>query len=284
MASIKDDGSLVWFITGCSTGLGRALAERVLEHGHRCAVTARKASQIEDIVARFPDRGLALALDVTDDGQVDRALAEASATFGRIDVLVNNAGWGYNSAIEEGEDHVIRAMFDVNVFALASLMRKVLPGMRARGKGHIVNLSSMGGLIGNPGTGYYCATKFAVEAMSQSLAKEAAHLGIRVTLIEPGPFRTDFQGRSMTVSQHSIDAYADTAHARRKQLRESSGKQAGDPLRAADIIIKVVESDDPPLHLLLGKVAFERVRDKIAGHLALIDEWKEVTLSADYPK
>jgi len=283
MAS-QGDGTPVWFITGCSTGLGRALAERVLSHGHRCVVTARNVAQIEAIAAPYPERALAVALDVTDGAQVDHALAQADKKFGRIDILVNNAGWGYNCAIEEGEDQVVRAMFDTNVFALAALMRKVLPGMRARGKGHIINVSSMGGVVGNPGTGYYCATKFAVEAMSQSLAKEAAHLGIKVTLIEPGPFRTEFQGRNMTVPPKSIDAYAETAGARRKQLRENSGKQAGDPYRAADAIIKVAESADPPLHLLLGKVALDRVREKLTSHLALIDKWEEVTLSADYPK
>jgi len=283
MAS-QGDGTPVWFITGCSTGFGRALAERVLAHGHRCVVTARNVAQIEAIAAPYPERALAVALDVTDGAQVDHALAQADKKFGRIDILVNNAGWGYNCAIEEGEDQVVRAMFDTNVFALAALMRKVLPGMRARGKGHIINVSSMGGVVGNPGTGYYCATKFAVEAMSQSLAKEAAHLGIKVTLIEPGPFRTEFQGRNMTVPPKSIDAYAETAGARRKQLRENSGKQAGDPYRAADAIIKVAESADPPLHLLLGKVALDRVREKLTSHLALIDKWEEVTLSADYPK
>jgi NAD(P)-dependent dehydrogenase (short-subunit alcohol dehydrogenase family) len=283
MAS-QNDGPPVWFITGCSTGFGRALAERVLAHGHRCVVTARDPAQIEDIVAPHRERALAVPLDVTNREQAERAIKAAEEKFGRIDVLVNNAGWGYNCAIEEGEDEVIRAMFDANVFALAALMRRVLPGMRARGKGHIVNISSMGGLVGNPGTGYYCATKFAVEAMSQSLAKEAAHLGIRVTLIEPGPFRTDFQGRSMTIPRQTIEAYAETAGARRKQLRESSGKQVGDPYRAADAIIKVVESDDPPLHLLLGKIALDRVRDKLTSHLALIDKWEAVTLSADYPK
>jgi len=283
MAS-QGDGTPVWFITGCSTGFGRALAERVLSHGHRCVVTARNVAQIEAIAAPYPERALAVALDVTDGAQIDHALAQADKKFGRIDILVNNAGWGYNCAIEEGEDQVVRAMFDTNVFALAALMRKVLPGMRARGKGHIINVSSMGGVVGNPGTGYYCATKFAVEAMSQSLAKEAAHLGIKVTLIEPGPFRTEFQGRNMTVPPKSIDAYAETAGARRKQLRENSGKQAGDPYRAADAIIKVAESADPPLHLLLGKVALDRVREKLTSHLALIDKWEEVTLSADYPK
>ena len=252
MASRPQDPP-VWFITGCSTGFGHALAERVLAHGYRCVVTARNLSQIEPIVAPHRETGLACALDVTDAAARERAVSAAEARFGRIDVLVNNAGWGYNSAIEEGEEDVVRAMFEANVFALAAMMRRVLPGMRARGYGHIVNLSSIGGLTGNPGTGYYCATKFAVEGMSQSLAHEARHLGIRVTLVEPGPFRTDFQGRSMTIPKATLDAYAETAGARRTQLRQSQGKQPGDPVRAADAIIKAVDSDDPPLHLVLGK-------------------------------
>jgi short-subunit dehydrogenase len=175
-------------------------------------------------------------------------------------------------------------MFESNVFGLAAMMRSVLPGMRERGFGHIVNFSSIGGLTGNPGTGYYCATKFAVEGMSQSLHAEAAHLGIRVTIVEPGPFRTDFQGRSMTIPKRTLDAYAETAGARRKQLRENSGKQAGDPVRAADAIIKAVESDDPPLHLVLGKMALDRAREALTRRLAIFDKWEAVTLSADYPK
>src|SRR4029453_3791439 len=219
----KLPASPVWLITGCSAGFGRALAERVLAHGHRCVVTARNVSQVEAIAARCPDTALAVALDVPGPASRERAMRAAEDRFGRIDILVNNAGWGYNSAIEEGEEDVVRAMFDANVFGLAAMMRLVLPGMRARGFGHIVNLSSMGGLVGNPGTGYYCATKFAVEGMSQSLHAEAWHLGIRVTLVEPGPFRTDFQGRSMTIPESTIDAYAETAGARRAQLKASSG-------------------------------------------------------------
>jgi NAD(P)-dependent dehydrogenase (short-subunit alcohol dehydrogenase family) len=280
----KLPASPVWLITGCSAGFGRALAERVLAHGHRCVVTARNVSQVEAIAAPFADTALALALDVTDAAARERAVRAAEDRFGRIDVLVNNAGWGYNSAIEEGEEDVVRAMFDANVFGLAAMMRLVLPGMRARGYGHIVNFSSIGGLTGNPGTGYYCATKFAVEGMSQSLYAEAKHLGIRVTLVEPGPFRTDFQGRSMTIPKSTIDAYADTAGVRRSQLKQSSGKQPGDPVRAADAIIQAVESDDPPLHLVLGKMALDRAREALTNRLAIFDAWEPVTLSADYPK
>ena len=276
--------SPVWLITGCSAGFGRALAERVLAHGHRCVVTARNVVQVEDIAAPYPDRALAIALDVTDPASRERAFAAAESRFGRVDILVNNAGWGYNCAIEEGEDEVVRAMFDANVFGLAAMMRRALPGMRARGFGHMVNFSSIGGLTGNPGTGYYCATKFAVEGMSQSLHAEAAHLGIRVTLVEPGPFRTDFQGRSMTVPKTTIDAYAETAGARRAQLKASSGKQPGDPVRAAEAIIKAVESDAPPLHLVLGKMALDRGREALTKRLAIFDAWEPVTLSADFPK
>ena len=283
MAS-SSDTSRVWFITGCSTGFGRALAQRVLKKGYRCVVTARDPAQIRDLVDSYPQHGLALPLDVTNPEQREQAIATAERQFGSIDILVNNAGHGYNSGIEEGEESVVRAMFDTNFFALAALIRRVLPGMRARRRGHIINISSIGGIVGNPGSGYYCASKFAVEGLSQSLSNEVAPLGIRVTLIEPGPFRTDFQGRSIKVPDTAIDAYAETAGARRAQLRESSGKQPGDPVRAADAIIKVAESDAPPLHLVLGRVGLERVRDKLTGHLRTISDWEEVTLSTDFPQ
>ena len=274
----------VWLITGCSTGLGRALAERVLKHGHRCVATARAPEQILDLVRAYPETSMALALDVTDDKQRRDAVARAEEAFGGIDVLVNNAGHGYSAAIEEGEERDIRAMFDTNFFGLAAMTRLVLPGMRSRGNGHIINISSVGGLVSNPASGYYSANKFAVEGLSQALAKEVAPLGIRVTLIEPGPFRTDFQGRSMNPVTKPIDAYAQTAGARRAQLRDSSGKQAGDPARAADAIIKVVESTDPPLHLVLGKIGVQRVRDELRGVLRSIDAWEAVSLATDYPE
>ena len=274
----------VWFITGCSTGLGRSLAERVLRHGHRCVATARDPAQIADVVGAHPRTSLALALDVTDDQQRQDAVARAEDAFGSIDVLVNNAGHGYSAAIEEGEERDIRGMFETNFFALAAMTRLVLPKMRSRGRGHIVNISSVGGLVGNPASGYYSATKFAVEGLSQALAKEVAPLGIRVTLIEPGPFRTDFQGRSMNTVAKPIDAYSQTAGARRAQLRESSGKQAGDPVRAAEAIIRVVESGDPPLHLVLGKIGVKRVREELRGVLRSIDAWEAVSLATDFPE
>jgi len=273
----------VWFITGCSTGLGRALAERVLLNGQRCVATARNPAQIADIVRAYPDTSLALALDVTDARQREDVIARAEKAFGGIDVLVNNAGHGYSAAVEEGAEEDIRRMFETNFFALAAMTRLVLPAMRLRRSGHIVNISSIGGLVGNPASGYYNATKFAVEGLSQALAKEVGPLGIRVSLIEPGPFRTDFQGRSMTSVASPIDAYAQTAGARRAQLRASSGKQAGDPARAADAIIKVVEASDPPLHLVLGSNGVQRVREALQEVLRSVDEWETVSLSADFP-
>jgi NAD(P)-dependent dehydrogenase (short-subunit alcohol dehydrogenase family) len=284
MMKMDEVAKPVWLITGCSTGLGRALAERVLRHGDRCVVTARNEGQIADIVMAHPEAALALELDVTDDRQRRDAIARAEDAFGRIDVLVNNAGHGYSAAIEEGDDGDIRAMFETNFFGLAAMTRAVLPGMRARSHGHIVNIASIGGLVANPASGYYCATKFAVEALSEALAKEVAPLGIRVTIIEPGPFRTDFQGRSMHPVKHTIDAYAATAGARRAQLRQSSGKQAGDPVRAADAIIEIVESADPPLHLVLGRIGVERVREKLRGFLRSIDESEATSLAADFPR
>jgi NAD(P)-dependent dehydrogenase (short-subunit alcohol dehydrogenase family) len=281
--SATNGGTPVWFITGCSTGLGRALAERVLEQGHRCVVTARDVAQVNAIAARWPQLSLAVALDVTDPSQVDAAVKEALRAFGRIDVLVNNAGYGYLAAIEEGDDDAVRAMFDTNFFALARLTRRVLPVMRSQGSGHIINISSVGGLIGNPGSGYYCASKFAVEGLSEALAKEVGALGIRVTAVEPGPFRTDWAGRSLKQVASPIDAYARTSGARRAQVAGNSGKQAGDPLRAAEAIIKLVASPHPPVHLLLGKSAYDRYSDKLGDMSRMVEEWKPVTLSADFP-
>ncbi len=280
---MQTETSPVWFITGCSTGLGRALAQRVLEHDHRAVVTARRPDQISDIVADYSANALAVALDINDHAQVDAAIAQAGEQFSGIDVLVNNAGYGYLAAVEEGDEQDIRDMFETNFFSLAALIRKVLPGMRARKSGHIINISSVGGLVGAASSGFYNATKFAVEGLSDALAKEVEPLGIRVTAIEPGPFRTDWAGRSLRQAKHPIAAYADTAAARRAQITSYSGKQAGDPVRAADAIIKVVESDDPPHNLILGKNGLDRVRAKLAALMQSIDDWEDVTLSADYP-
>ncbi len=273
----------VWFITGCSTGFGRELASQILERGGRAVVTARDAARVQDLADKAPDRALALTLDVTRPEQIAGAVEAAEQRFGAVDVLVNNAGYGYMAAIEEGEDHEVRAMFEANVFGLVAMTQAVLPGMRGRGRGHIVNISSQGGLVGFPGVGFYNATKFAVEGLSEALAGELRPLGLGVTIVEPGPFRTDWAGRSLKEPKHAIDAYADTAGARRRGIAGYSGQQPGDPVRAAAAIIKAVESEAPPLHLLLGRQALNLVRGKFAAMQAEIDAWEETTIGADFP-
>ena len=277
------DSAPAWLITGCSSGLGRALAMRVLEHGHRAVVTARNVASIADIVAPWPHSSLALALDVTDPAQVARGVAASCERFGRVDVLVNNAGYGYLAAVEVGEDEEIRALFEANFFGLAALIRAVLPGMRERRGGHIVNITSIGGMLGNPGSGYYNATKFAVEGLSAALAKEVAPLGIHVTAVEPGPFRTDWAGRSLKRAARSIDDYAQTVEARIAEVSRNSGTQPGDPVRAAEAIIQLVESPEPPGNLVLGRNALVRLRERIGQLNGALDQWEEVTLCADYP-
>ncbi|WP_242906030.1 oxidoreductase [Actinomadura terrae] len=276
--------SPAWFITGCSTGLGRALATAVLDRGWRVAVTARDTRTIADLVTGREDRALALPLDVTDKAQITAAVKEAESAFGRIDVLVNNAGYGYLAAIEEGEDEEVRALFDTNVFGLVDTTRAVLPGMRARRSGHIVNISSLGGLAAFGATGYYHATKFAVEGLSESLAAEVAPLGIRVTIVEPAAFRTNWSGPSMRQSGNTIDDYAETAGARRTSTLATYGNQPGDPMRAAGAIIDAIGSEEPPLRLLLGKAAFDIATAKLDTLRMAFDTWRDVTLSADYPK
>ncbi|MFF5404999.1 oxidoreductase [Streptomyces misionensis] len=275
--------SPVWFITGCSSGLGRALARAVLEQGWRAVVTARDANQVADVVAGHEGRALALALDVTDAEQITRAVARAQTAFGRIDVLVNNAGYGYLAAIEEGEDDEVRALFDTNVFGLVDTTKAVLPGMRARRRGHIVNMSSLGGLVGFGATGYYHATKFAVEGLSESLAAEVAPLGINVTIVEPAAFRTNWAGPSMRQSAATIDDYALTAGTRRAHTLATYGHQPGDPARAARAVIGAVTAEKPPLRLLLGKAAYDIATAKLDSLKAAFDDWREVTAGADFP-
>ncbi|MGW1197934.1 oxidoreductase [Streptomyces sp. NPDC002536] len=273
----------VWFITGCSSGLGRALATAVLERGWKAVVTARVPHKVTDVVSGHEGRALALALDVTDSGQIAKAVTRAQAAFGRIDVLVNNAGYGYLAAVEEGEDDEVRALFDTNVFGLADTTKAVLPGMRARRAGHIVNISSLGGLIGFGATGYYHATKFAVEGLSESLAAEAAPLGIKVTIVEPAAFRTNWSGPSMRQSATTIDDYAPTAGTRRAGTLATFGHQPGDPARAAQAIIDAITAEQPPLRLLLGKAAYDIATAKLDSLKITFDDWREVTLGADFP-
>ena len=273
----------VWFITGCSTGFGRELAKLVLDRGYRAVITARDPGKIQDLTAGHEGRALALKLDVTDKAEVAATVRQAEAVFGSVDVLVNNAGFGYVGALEESEETEIRAMVETNFFGLARMIHEVLPGMRRRRRGSIVNISSIGGLVGFPGVGYYCATKFAVEGLSESLSKEVAPLGIKVLVVEPGPFRTDWAGRSLKRSSRQIPEYAETAGAFRERIEGGSGKQVGDPIRAGEAIIKALESENMPLRLVLGAIALERARIKMEQLRREIDAWEETTLSADYP-
>ena len=274
----------VWLITGCSTGFGRELARAVLERGHRVVITARNPDAVRDLAAGREAQALVQALDVTDPAQVDAAVRVAEERFGRIDVLVNNAGIGYFGAIEESEDAEVRRMFEVNVFALARMTQAVLPGMRARRRGHIVNISSIGGIRAFPAVGFYNATKFAVVGLSESLSLEVAPLGIKVTIVEPSGFRTDWAGRSANEAPDEIADYAETAGANRRNIRNASGKQPGDPVRAAAAIIAAVESPEPPLHLLLGKAALKGARWKLDLLKSNFDAWEETTVGADFPE
>ena len=275
--------SPVWFITGCSTGFGRDLARLVLDRGWRVVATARDAGRVADLVEGAGDRALALALDVNDADQVRNAVAAAQARFGRIDVLVNNAGYGYQASVEEGEEAAIRAQFDTNVFGLFALTRAVLPGMRAQRSGHVINFTSVAGLIGFPGSGYYAASKHAVEGWSDSLAAEVGPLGIDVTCVEPGPFRTDWAGRSLLQTPVRIDDYAETAGKRMDATKGGSGEQAGDPVRAGEAIIAAAESETPPRHLVLGAFGFEAVTAKLKERLAEIESLRAQALGADFP-
>ena len=261
-ASVSTGKDRTWFITGASTGFGRVLAEEVLKAGGKVVATARNRDKVADLEAKYPQKAKALALDVTNAGQVDSAVTQAFAQFGQVDVLVNNAGYGVAGAIEEVSEAESMPMFETNVFGLLRVTRAFLPHLRKQRSGHILNLSSIGGVVASPGMGYYNATKFAVEGLSEALAGEVAPLGIRVTIIEPGPFRTDFLGRSGVVAKTRIADYDATAGNMRKYFAENDGKQKGDPVRAVHAMMQVVESPNPPLRLLLGASALQRLRSK----------------------
>lgn len=271
-----------WFITGCSTGLGRALAAAVLEAGHTAVLTARKPDTLADLAEAHPDTALVLPLDVRDHAQVVEAVRLGEERFGSLDVLVNNAGYGYRSALEEGEPDEVAQLFATNFFGAVDVIQQVLPGMRSRGAGTIVNISSIAGRVSQPGSGYYSATKFALEGASDALAKEVGPLGVRVIIVEPGGFRTDFAGRSLTQSAKPIGDYSDTAGLRRKENDTIHGRQPGDPDKAAQAILQAVASDDPPLRLLLGSDALKRAEAELARQQAEVDAWREVTTGTDF--
>ncbi len=274
----------VWFITGCSTGFGRELAKLVLDRGWRAVVTARDKERVSDLAEGREDRALALSLDVIDDDDIDAGVAATLKQFGRIDVLVNNAGYGYLASIEEGVAEEIRAQFEANVFGLFAMTRAVLPVMREQGRGHIINIASVAGFCGFPGSGYYAASKHAVEGFSDSLSKEMAPLGVKVTCVEPGPFRTDWAGRSMTQTKSTIPAYAETVAARMANTSKISGTQAGDPIRAGEAMIALVAEANPPLHLVLGEWGHDAVVKKLRDTLAEVESRRKTALDTDYPE
>lgn len=280
--SIKDNP--VWFITGCSTGFGRELAKLILKRGWNAVITARNPDQVKDLAEGYGETALVLALDVTNKSQVTSAIAAAAEKFGKIDVLVNNAGYGYFTSIEEGEEDKIRAQFETNFFGLVNVVQAVLPGMREKRQGHIINFSSIGGLRAFTSTGYYHATKFAVEGLSESLSQEVAPLGIKVLLVEPGPFRTDWAGRSTSRTPVKIADYEATVGARMTASQNGSGKQQGDPVRGCEAIIKAVEAKDHQLRLLLGEPAYKLALEKVDQLKENFESWKDLTLSADFPE
>ncbi|MDX5935853.1 oxidoreductase [Acidithiobacillus thiooxidans] len=280
---MNEEKKPVWFVTGCSTGFGREIVRHVLDQGYRVVATSRNLRDIENLGNGAANRICRLKLDVTHPDEITSAVEAAEEHFGHIDVLVNNAGVGYFGAIEESDQNDVRRMFEVNFWGLANMTRAVLPGMRRRRAGHIVNMSSIGGVRGGPAVGYYNATKFAVEGFSEALAAEVTALGLKVTLVEPSGFRTDWAGRSAREADTWIDDYASTAGARRLQLRSGSGSQPGDPARAASAILAAVEAPNPPLHLLLGNFALEVGRHRVDALAREFETWAAVSKVVDFP-
>ncbi len=273
-----------WLITGCSSGLGRDLATAVLEAGHQAVVTARDVSTVAELADAFPDTALAVALDVTADDQVGTAVAQAVERFGQVDVLVNNAGYGYRAAVEEGDVADVAQLFATNFFGAVAMIKAVLPGMRERRAGTIVNISSIGARINPAGSGYYAASKAAMESMTSSLRKELAPLGITAMVVEPGGFRTDFAGRSLQQSAAAIPDYADTAGKRRKENDTGThGHQPGDPQRAAQAIITAVQAADAPYLLLLGTDAVRGFRGELDARRTELESWLDLSSSTDFP-
>jgi short-subunit dehydrogenase len=273
-----------WFITGASTGFGRLLAEEVLKSGGKVIATARNIEKVIDLEQTYPAQAKAFALDVTDYPQVISVVAQTTASYGPVDVLVNNAGYGLAGAVEEATEEEFMPMFNTNVFGLIHVTQAILPHLRSRRSGHILNLSSVGGLVSSPGMGFYNATKYAVEGLSEALAGEVKPLGIHVTIVEPGPFRTDFLGRSGEQAATIIPDYDATAGNMRRYFGDQDGKQKGDPLRAVHAMMAVVDSPTPPLRLLLGAAALQRVRTKLESWQKEIAAWESTTVGADFPE
>jgi NADP-dependent 3-hydroxy acid dehydrogenase YdfG len=273
-----------WFITGASSGFGRLMTEYLCQLGAKVFATARNIDTIEDLATKYPGNVVTHALDVTSQHSIDKAVADAISHVDHIDVLVNNAGYGVTGAIEEVTEAEYMPMFETNVFGLINLTKALLPQFRERRSGTIVNFSSIGGLIGSPGWGYYNATKFAVEGLSEALSGELAPLGVHVMVVEPGPFRTDFLSRSGVKAKQRIPDYEPTAGKTREYFETQSGKQPGDPQRAVEAIVAAVSDPNPPKHLLLGKIALTRFRKRLEDWKVELDRGQETTVGADFPE
>lgn len=269
------------FITGVSSGFGRALAQEALAAGHRVVGTVRNAQARQSFDALSPAHAFSRILDVTDFAAIEGVIADVETHIGPIDVLVNNAGYGHEGVMEESPLEEMRRQFDVNVFGAVAMMKAVLPYMRERRRGRILNITSMGGFITMPGIAYYCGSKFALEGISEALGKEVRHLGIAVTAVAPGSFRTDWAGRSMVRTPRSISDYDGLFDPIRQARAEKSGKQLGDPIKAARAMLAVIDSDAPPAHLVLGSDALGLIREKLASYAAEIDTWEALSRSTD---
>jgi NAD(P)-dependent dehydrogenase (short-subunit alcohol dehydrogenase family) len=280
MKNDSDPARRVWFVTGASRGFGRALSEAVLARGERLIATARRAEFVDEFSERHPEAA-ALRLDVTDRARAQEAVAEGVERFGRIDVVVNNAGYGHFGAIEELTDEELRNQLEVNLHGVINVTRAALPRLRAQRSGHIVQMSSLNGIEGMIGGGYYCASKFAIEGLSESLAAEVAHLGIKVTIVEPAPHRTEFASRRSARIAQPIDDYAETVGAARDAFAEMDGAQPGDPGRAALAIIAAVDAERPPLRLPLGEMALTNIRNKFDGQLDELEAWRDLSSTTD---
>lgn len=272
-----------WLITGCSTGLGRALAEEVLKAGHRAVITARDSDTLADLAEAYPETALSLPLDVRYADQIHSVVDGATDHFGSIDVLVNNAGYGYRAAVEEGELDEIKQLFETNYYGAVNMINAVLPGMREQNSGMIINISSIAGQHSAPGSGFYAASKAALESTTEALQQEVSPLGIRVAIVQPGGFRTDFAGRSLRQSAEAMDVYAETAGKVRKENSDVDGNQAGDPARAAQAIITLAETPQPPMRLVLGSEAMKFAELDLNQQLDDIMDWETVSLSTDFP-
>ncbi|AHB74044.1 MULTISPECIES: oxidoreductase [Pandoraea] len=268
-------------ITGVSSGFGRALAREALAAGHKVIGTVRSDEARREFESLSANAAWGRVLDVTDFVGIDGAVSAIEAEVGPIDVLVNNAGYGHEGIMEESPLSEMRRQFDVNVFGAVAMMKAVLPHMRARRRGHILNITSMGGYITMPGIAYYCGSKFALEGISEALGKEVAPFGIAVTAVAPGSFRTDWAGRSMARTPRSIADYDETFNPVRRAREEKSGKQPGDPVRAARAMLTAIAADHPPAHLLLGSDALGLVRAKLSALNEEFNAWEAITVSTD---